>query len=313
MSCSQAKDCGALDALNIYLRAIKDGPLLTATEERTLAEAIARGDHEARTRMIQTNLRLVVKIARDYVGRGLVLDDLIGEGNLGLIRAAEEFDPRFGTRFSTYASYWIKQAIRHALINTTATIRLPAHMVGLLTKWRRAERALCREFGYTPSPNQVAVYLGLTESQRELVEKALRASQLRLESGGNEAGGGWSPDEASEASESPDAMLEADDEREDLMRRMERLDERERAILALRFGLEGELPLTLKEVGHRLGVTREWVRKIELRAVRKLDDSADLEDSGKARTRNSGRCTTRRGMLKNHPHSRSRQTACPTT
>ncbi|MGE5755873.1 MAG: RNA polymerase sigma factor RpoD/SigA [Planctomycetaceae bacterium] len=313
MSYSQAKDCGALDALNIYLREIKGDPLLTATEEKTLAEAIARGDVEARTRLIQANLRLVVKIARDYVGRGLVLDDLIGEGNLGLIRAAEEFDPRFGTRFSTYASYWIKQAIRHALINTTATIRLPAHMVGLLTKWRRAERALCREFGYAPSPDQVAVYLGLTESQRELVEKALRASQLRLESGGSEVGGGWSPDESSEASESPDSMLEADDERKDLMHRMERLDERERAILALRFGLGGELPLTLKEVGHRLGVTREWVRKIELRAVRKLDDSSSLEDSGKARTGGAGRSATRGGAPKNHPLSRPRQTACPNT
>src|SRR6185312_16527114 len=111
-----------------------------------LAEAIARGDRDARTRMIRANLRLVVKIARDYVGRGLVLDDLIGEGNLGLIRAAEEYNPSFGTRFSTYASYWIKQAIRHALTNTTATIRLPAHMVGLLSKWRKAERALTREF-----------------------------------------------------------------------------------------------------------------------------------------------------------------------
>ena len=145
--------------------------------------------------MIQANLRLVVKIAREYLGRGMTLDDLIGEGNLGLIRATEEFDPRFGTRFSTYASYWIKQAIRHALINTTATIRLPAHMVGLLTKWRRAERALTREFGYPPTPDQVAVSLGLTDSQKALVEKARRARQLRLESGGGEEGGSWSPDD----------------------------------------------------------------------------------------------------------------------
>ena len=115
---------------------------MSAVEECELADAIARGDKDARTRMIQANLRLVVKIARDYVGRGMALDDLIGEGNLGLIRATEEFQPRFGTRFSTYASYWIKQSIRHALINTSTTIRLPAHMIGLLTKWRRAERTL---------------------------------------------------------------------------------------------------------------------------------------------------------------------------
>jgi RNA polymerase primary sigma factor len=293
--------------LNIYLRKIKDDPLLTAAEERALAEAIARGDRDARTRMIQANLRLVVKIAREYMGRGLVLDDLVGEGNLGLIRAAEEFDPSFGTRFSTYASYWIKQAIRHALINTTATIRLPAHMVGLLTKWRRAERALGRALDCTPSPDQVAVSLGLTDSQRELIEKALRATQLRLENGGGEAGGGWSPDESAESAEPPDAMLEADDDRRDLWRRMERLDDRERAILALRFGLEGELPMTLKEVGRRLGVTREWVRKIELRAVRKLDDDAEREEPGKARTR-----ATRRDTTENRRTGRSLPRACPT-
>ncbi len=121
--------------------------MLTAAEECPLAEAIARGDKDARSRMIQANLRLVVKIARDYVGRGMILEDLIGEGNLGLIRAAEEFQPRFGTRFSTYAAYWIKQSIRHALINTTSTIRLPAHMVGLLTKWRRSERVALSRAG----------------------------------------------------------------------------------------------------------------------------------------------------------------------
>ncbi len=282
MNCPQAKDCGDPNSLNTYLREIRDDALLSAAEERSLADAIANGDRDARTRMIQANLRLVVKIAREYVGRGLTLDDLIGEGNLGLIRATEEFDPRFGTRFSTYASYWIKQAIRHALINTTATIRLPAHMVGLLTKWRRSERALTKEFGYSPTFDQIAVSLGLTDSQKSLVEKARRARQLRLESGGGEEGGSWSPDESAAEREAPDAVLEADDERQDLMRRLERLDARERAILALRFGLEGELPLTLKEVGRRLGVTREWVRKIEIRAVRKLDDREASDSSAGA-------------------------------
>ena len=275
MTCIEAKDCGVSNALNMYLREIRDDALLTAAEERELAAAIANGDEQARDRMIQANLRLVVKIAREYLGRGLALDDLVGEGNLGLIRATSEFDPKFGTRFSTYASYWIKQSIRHALINTTATIRLPAHMVGLLTKWRRAERALTREFGYPPTSDQIAVALGLTDSQKQLVDKARRARQLRLESGGGDEGGSWSPDESAGDREAPDAGLEADDERQNLFRRMQRLDARERAILALRFGLGGETPLTLKEVGKRLGVTREWVRKIEIRAVRKLDDSED--------------------------------------
>ncbi len=262
-------DAGTLD---LYLREIRDDALLSAVEECELARAIARGDKEARARMIRANLRLVVKIARDYSGRGLSMDDLIGEGNLGLIRASEEFDPNFGTRFSTYASYWIKQAIRHALTNTTATIRLPAHMVTLLSKWRKAERALTRELGQPPSFDQVAVTLGLTDAQRILVERARLASQLRLE--GNDDENGWTPDDAADLHEGPDAALEAADERRSLFGRLDRLDDRERTIVSLRFGLGGADPLTLKEVGRKLGVTREWVRKIEVRAVRKLDDAA---------------------------------------
>jgi RNA polymerase primary sigma factor len=308
MTCFQAKECDAPSTLNLYLREIKDGPLLSAVEERELAEAIAQGDRDARARMIQANLRLVVKIARDYLGRGMVLDDLIGEGNLGLIRAAEEFDPRFGTRFSTYASYWIKQAIRHALINTAATIRLPAHMVNLLTKWRRSERALTRGLGCPPTTDQIAVDLGLTDAQRILVEKARRATQLRLESASGEGGGDWSADEASITAEAPDAMLEADDERQSLLRRMQRLDERERSILTLRFGLEGEVPLTLKEVGRRLGVTREWVRKIEIRAVRKLDDSESSADKTTVRDQTKGKDPSRALPRRNAPKSRLQRT-----
>jgi RNA polymerase primary sigma factor len=304
MSCLQAKDCNVPSTLNLYLREIKDGPLLSAAEERDLAEAIAQGNGDARARMIQANLRLVVKIARDYLGRGMVLDDLIGEGNLGLIRAAEEFDPRFGTRFSTYASYWIKQAIRHALINTSATIRLPAHMVNLLTRWRRAERALTRELGCTPTADRVAVELGLTDGQRLLVEKARRATQLRLESSAGESGVDWSVDETSQYVDAPDATLEAEDERQSLLRRMQRLDDRERSILTLRFGLEGEVPLTLKEVGRRLGVTREWVRKIEIRAVRKLDDSEIPEESTTASGQNKESGRTRSRTLRGTPNDR---------
>jgi RNA polymerase sigma factor (sigma-70 family) len=257
--------------MDIYLCQIRDVSLLTAAEECTLAVAIKAGDGDARSRMIRANLRLVVKIARDYAGRGLSLDDLIGEGNLGLIRAAEDFNPRFGTRFSTYASYWIKQAIRHALTNTTATIRLPAHMVTLLAKWRKAERALARELGLAPTFDQVAVTLGLSDAQRVLVERARQASQLRLEGGDDES---WSPDEAGDHREGPDAALEAEDERRHLLRRLDRLDDRERTIVSLRFGLDGDDPMTLKEVGRRLGVTREWVRKIEARAVKKLEGEA---------------------------------------
>lgn len=286
MNCSRMRNDSLADSLQTYLKEIRDEALLTAAEECTLAEAIARGDKDARSRMIQANLRLVVKIARDYVGRGMILEDLIGEGNLGLIRAAEEFQPRFGTRFSTYAAYWIKQSIRHVLINTTSTIRLPAHMVGLLTKWRRSERALCRELGRTPSFNEVAAQLKLSETQKFLLAKALQARQLKLESTIAFATDWRNVLGSSDRDESPHALLEMDDEWEILRARLECLDARERTILVLRYGLEGETPLTLKEIGRRLGVTREWVRKIEVRAVRKLDYSCE-SDSSAVRPRSS--------------------------
>ena len=207
------------------------------------------------------------------MGRGLSMEDLIGEGNLGLIRAAEEFDPSFGTRFSTYASYWIKMAIRDGLTNSSSTIRLPAHIVKLMAKWRKAERQLCREFGFAPTAEQVAVALGLTDSQLEMIEQARRARGMQMEAGGGDDDGAWSPDELADGHGMAGDSLEADDERQVLRRRLAELDERERAVVVLRFGLEGEAPLTLREVGERVGLTREWVRKIEARAIRKLGHS----------------------------------------
>jgi RNA polymerase primary sigma factor len=270
MRSSASKD-RATTTLQAYLSELKDDTLLSAEEERSLAEAIARGDRDARARMIRANLRLVVRIARDYTGRGLPLDDLVGEGNLGLIRAAEQFDPRFGTRFSTYASYWIKQAIRHALTNTTAMIRLPAHIVNILSKWRRAERVLQRRLGFPPTPERIADELGLTESQRQLVERAMQAGRLGPEGQGGEDHESWSTEAAADPHQAPDEELAALERRGDLWRRLEQLDDRERTILMLRYGLGGQEPLTLKQIGQRLGVTREWVRKIEFRAVQKLD------------------------------------------
>ncbi len=285
---SKGRELGAMD---LYLNQIRDDDLLTPAEESALARAIAAGDRDAWSRMIRANLRLVVRIARDYCGRGLSIEDLIGEGNLGLIRAAEEFDPSFGTRFSTYASYWIKQAIRHALTNTTATIRLPAHMVTLLSKWRKAERALGRDLGLPPTFDQVAAALNLTDAQRVLIDRARRASLLRPEGGDDEHG--WSPDSTGDDRDAPDSAMELDDERRSLRDRLDRLDDRERTIVSLRFGLDGDEPMTLKEVGRRLGVTREWVRKIEARAVKKLDVSA-VEAAPAAPTRKRRR-TVRAG------------------
>ncbi len=279
-STSSSSSSSSSNPLGAYFREIREGSLLSSDEERTLADAIRNGDEDARNRLVQCNLRLVVKVARDFVGRGLALEDLVGEGNLGLIRAAECYDSRFGTRFSTYASYWIKQAIRHALINTTATIRLPAHMIGLLTKWRRAEREFLRTHGQPPTFDQVAKALDLSANRRSLMERALLT--CRLTPGGAAAEGDSERlDDAADPCHSPEASLEADDERQDLLNRMERLDPRERMIVDLRFGLGGADPLTLKEVGHRLGVTREWVRKIEARAVRKLDDEPTDQTNSK--------------------------------
>jgi RNA polymerase primary sigma factor len=242
--------------------------LLTSAEERSLAEAIANGEADARDRLVRANLRLVVKIARDYLRRGLDMDDLIGEGNIGLLRAAEKFDPSFGVKFSTYAAYWIKQAICHALTNTTATIRLPAHLVMLLTKWRRAERALIRELGQTPTLDQIAVTLGLTEAQRAMVGNALRTQRLALEPADDES---RLASHRADTGRRPEAEMERSDESRSLRARMEgRLNERERKIIALRFGLEDGEPLTQKEVGRRLGISRKWARKIEGRAVLKL-------------------------------------------
>jgi RNA polymerase primary sigma factor len=272
------------DAIRVYLRAIKGETLLTAAEECSLAEAIARGDRDARTRMIQANLRLVVKIAREFMGRGLGLEDLIGEGNIGLIRAAEQFEPRFGTRFSTYASFWIKQSIRQALSNSMAMIRLPAHVLGLLGRWRKAERALGRELDRTPSFSEVALSLGLNETQKLLLSRAQHARQLKLQSSVAAEEGRWSPVESCDPYGPPDLAVESLDDQHLLRSRMEGLDGRERIILTLRYGLENEMPMTLKEIGCRLGVTREWVRVIELKAVRKLRGEVS-EEPGKATRR----------------------------
>ena len=280
----------SLDAAPTFVPDVHDRPGLSRDEEYELAARIADGDHEARDRLVQANLRLVGKIALEFRGRGLSLDDLIGEGNLGLIHAAEKFDPRFGTRFSTYAAYWIKQAVRHALTNTTATIRLPAHMVRLLTKWRRAERRLRHQRNRKPTFEEVAAILGLNEAQKLLVARAHKAGQLKLESSySGESGSGLSH-ETMDRHRSVEERLEADEERAVAHSRMGRLDDRERVILTLRYGLEGEV-LTYREIGSQLGMTREWVRQIELHALRKLGDEGSEQATG---TRSDGQSRVHR-------------------
>ena len=180
----------AQSPLETYLREINETALLTAAEELQLAEQIGAGDVLARDRMVRANLRLVVNIARGYTGKGLGLQDLIEEGNLGLLRAVEGFDPTMGTRFSTYASYWIKQSIKRALINSAKTIRIPAYMVELLSKWRRATVRLSEELGRTPTNEEVARVLGLPKKKLPIIRKAIRISNSTPQSDQSESG--WS-------------------------------------------------------------------------------------------------------------------------
>ena len=300
-----------LSELQSYFRALNAETLLTASEECALAGAIAGGDKNALDRLIQANLRLVVKIAQDYIGRGLHLDDLIGEGNIGLIRAAEKYQPCFGTRFSTYASFWIKQAILQAVSTSTPFIRLPSHMVNLLSKWRKAERSLERELAREPSFNEIAQFLGLSETQKMLVAKAQCARQLKLESALMTETGRWSPVESCDPYIAPGVELESLEEQRELRARLECLENRERVILCLRFGLDNETPLTLKEIGARLGVTREWVRRIENKAIRKL--RGEGPETPTARLRRRPTTTSSRPTAKNTKKAGNRPEESSTT
>ena len=182
------RSSAAQSPLETYLREINETALLTAEEEQMLAGLIEQGDVMARDRMVRANLRLVVNISRGYTGKGLGLQDLIEEGNLGLLRAVEGFDPTVGTRFSTYASYWIKQSIKRALINSAKTIRIPAYMVELLSKWRRATARLSEELGRTPANEEVARVLGLRKKKLPIIRKAIRISNITPQSDQSESG-----------------------------------------------------------------------------------------------------------------------------
>jgi RNA polymerase primary sigma factor len=258
--------------LETYLREINETPLLNAEEEKRLAYQIEDGDSEARDRMVRANLRLVVNIARSYTGKGLGLQDLIEEGNLGLLRAVEGFDPSMNTRFSTYASYWIKQSIKRLVINTAKTIRLPAYMVELLTKWRRASAKLQEELGRAPTEEEVAHHLGLPKKKLNIIKKALRIHNGGPQGNREEEGGTLDellPDLRCKA---PDTAMADSDELRQVLGLLETMDAREATVLRLRFGLDGEEPMTLKEIGDRLGLTRERVRQIEREALAALGE-----------------------------------------
>jgi RNA polymerase primary sigma factor len=267
----------SLDSLRLYLREIGKVLLLTADQEVYLAKRIERGDMEAKRQMIEANLRLVVSIAKSYLGRGLSFLDLIQEGSLGLIRAVEKFDYRKGYKFSTYATWWIRQAVTRAIADKARTIRIPVHMVEKLNKVVHIERQLVQRLGREPRPDEIAIELDLTtEEVREILRMAQHPISLEKPIGEEEESelGDFVQDDFAE---SPYDSATLSLRREDIERALGSLPERERKVIELRFGLNGEPPCTLEEVGRAFGVTRERIRQIENNTLKRLESLPEAQ------------------------------------
>jgi len=264
------------DALQLFLREAGRHQLLTAAQEVELAKKIERGDMQAKQRMIQSNLRLVVSIAKNYRNQGLPFLDLIQEGTLGLIRAVEKFDWRRGYKFSTYATWWIRQAVARALADKARTIRMPVHIVERLQKMNRAERILWTQLGREPTLDEIAEEANLTLQQAKEVKAAARASTSLDQPVGDQedavfgdfvAGDGPLPDEQVEVTLRSEALKQA----------LSALPWRERQVIVLRYGLVDSEPKTLEEIGRRLGLTRERVRQVEVESLRRLSKLQEME------------------------------------
>ena len=265
------------DALQLFLKDIGRVPLLTAAQEVEISKRIERGEHRAKQQMVEANLRLVVSIAKNYRNQGLPFLDLIQEGTIGLVRAAEKFDHRKGFKFSTYATWWIRQAVARALADKSRTIRMPVHVVEKLNKISRAERKLLAELGHDPTAEEIAIEL---ELEREEVEQIRRSAQapISLEKPvGDEEESEFGHFLADETAAQPDEAAETTMRKETLKRILGALAPRERRVLELRYGLDGEHPRTLDEVGRTFNVTRERVRQIENQSLKKLQALAESQ------------------------------------
>jgi RNA polymerase primary sigma factor len=261
------------DPLKLYVRQIGDGPLLTPAEERELARRKDEGDEWAKRRLIECNLRLVMSITRNYVNSGVPLLDLIQEGNLGLIRAVEKFDYRLGFKLSTYATWWIRQAVTRAIADQGRTIRLPVHVVDQVRRVMRARRILTQRLNREPLPEEIAAESGIEVKRvNELFD--LVEDPVSLETPVGDGDSMYGDMLEDENSEQPDAALAELLRGVELQEALASLNERMRHVLELRFGLNGQLPKTLEEVGGELGVTRERVRQLESRALRELQSVA---------------------------------------
>ncbi len=267
----------SLDSLRLYLRSIGRVGLLTAEQEVGLAKRIERGDMAAKQHMIEANLRLVVSIAKGYLGRGLTFLDLIQEGSLGLIRAVEKFDYRRGYKFSTYATWWIRQAVTRAIADKARTIRIPVHMVEKLNKVVHVERQLVQDLGREPTPEEIAAELECTARE---VKDILRMSQLPISLEkpiGEEEDSELGDFVQDETAESPFELAVENLRRENVRKALDALPAREREVIEMRFGLKGHQARTLEEVGRAFGVTRERIRQIENNTLKKLESLPEAQ------------------------------------